>query len=114
MNKEDVEAIAQAVAEKLEGRIGAVTLDWGRVNVDTPINPRPQSGKLDPTTMFKLQVIANKGYEGSMASVIKTAVMCYIRSKWEKHLEDILPIAAREDISVEECLNKIVSGDIKL
>jgi hypothetical protein len=110
MNRQDIEAIAAEVAARLKsaepGRV-----DWDRVSIPTFPNPRPQCGKLDPVTQFKLQAIAAKGYECSIAAVIKTAVMCYLRQKWPDHLEDFQALAAQENISVEDLLTRLVTGD---
>lgn len=113
MTPDEIEAIARAVAKELKAA-EPDSIDWGAVKLTKPANPRPQCGKLDDATWFKLQAIAAKSYEGSMAGVIKTAVMCYIRQKWARHCEDFQAIAAREEMSIEECLSQIVSGDLKL
>ena len=113
MTPEEIKAIAAEVVAQLKAD-EPDRIDWGRVTMADPANPRPQCGKLDTPTWFKLQAIAAKSYEGSMAGVIKTAVMCYLRQKWPKHCEDFRAIAAQHGLTMEECLEQIVRGTIKV
>lgn len=112
MTPDKIEAISKAVAAELKAATAPV--DWSQVELLKPPNPRPQCGKLDDVAWFKLQAIAAKSYEGSMAGVIKTAVMCYLRQKWGHHCEDFQAIAASHELSLEECLSQVVSGELKL
>lgn len=110
MNREDIEAIAAEVVARLSVA-DPDRVDWNKVKIPDFPNPRPQCGKLDPVTQFKLQAIAAKNYEGSIASVIKTAVMCYLRQKWPHHLEDFKALAAQGDLEAEDVLNQFVNGE---
>ena len=113
MTPEEIQTIAAEVVAHLKAGEPS-SIDWGAVAMTDPANPRPQCGKLDTPTWFKLQAIAVKSYEGSMAAVIKTAVMCYIRQKWPKHCEDFQAIAAQHGLTLEQCLERLVSGELKI
>lgn len=113
MTPEEIQAIAAEVVAQLKVS-ESDRIDWGAVKMSDPSTPRPQCGKLDTPTWFKLQAIAVKSYEGSMAAVIKTAVMCYIRQKWSVHCEDFQAIAAQHGLTLEQCLEQLVSGELKI
>jgi hypothetical protein len=113
MTSEEISAIAEQLAAILAAN-DIEYVDWSKMSMPEPANPRPQCGKLDSPTWFKMQAIANKSYEGSMAGVIKTAVMVYVRKTWVKHCEDYRAIAAQHNLSLEECLQQVVSGELKI
>ncbi|PZO39565.1 MAG: hypothetical protein DCF17_13110 [Shackletoniella antarctica] len=113
MTPEEIQAIAAEVVAQLKAS-EPDNINWGAVRMSDPSTPRPQCGKLDTPTWFKLQAIALKSYEGSMAGVIKTAVMCYVRQKWPNHCEDFRAIAAQHNLTLEECLEQVVSGELKI
>ena len=113
MTPEDIQAIAAEVVAQLKGS-EPDNIDWGAISMSDPANPRPQCGKLDTPTWFKAQAIAIKSYEGSMAGVIKTALMCYLRRTWPKHCEDYQAIAAQHRLTIEECLEQVVRGELKI
>jgi hypothetical protein len=114
MNRKDLESMAAEIAAEVVDRLNADSperIDWSKIQIPTFPNPRPQCGKLDPVSQFKLQAIAAKGYEGSIAAVIKTAVMCYLRQKWPDHMEDFKALAAQNGVPVENVLTQLVTED---
>lgn len=115
MPPEEISALARAIAQELSQQSSHQPgcVDWSRVRVDAPLNARPQCGKLDDVTHFKLTVIANILYEGSLAKVIQTAVHCYLSRTWDKHCDKFKAVAAREGITVEEYISRIVDGTLK-
>jgi hypothetical protein len=113
MTPEEISALAEAIASELQRQLPP-SVDWSQIDIGTVSNPRPQCGKLDDLTWFKMMAIAQKTYEGSMASAIKTAVYCYLGKTWAKHVEGFQAIAAREGLTLEECLEAVVRGTLKI
>lgn len=113
MTPEEIHSIAAEVVAQLKAN-EPDNIAWARVSMADPANPRPQCGKLDTPTWFKAQAIAIKSYEGSMAGVLKTALICYLRRTWPKHCEDYRAIAAQRGLTIEQCLEQVVDGTLKL
>jgi hypothetical protein len=91
-------------------------LDWGLIELPTVTagQRRPECGKLGESTLLMLIVLAAVEYDGSMAQLLKTSAQMYLKAKWLCGLKKLKPIAAREGIAVEEVINRIASGTLKL
>lgn len=113
MTPDEIELLAQRIAAILkESRDDGV--DWSQIPTPPPKNARPQCSDLSAPTMFKLGVIAKKDYGGSIGGVIKTAVKKYLGLNWAGHLDEFKAIAAANDLSLEETLNRIAGGTLKI
>jgi hypothetical protein len=85
-------------------------MDWEKVKIPQPKNPRPQSGEIGTLDYWKL-VVASKLIKKSLASCIQTAVYTYLQRNWEEH-EKRLNIEARsQGVTPEELFMKFVSEE---
>lgn len=76
-------------------------MDWSKVKLPKPKNPRPQVGELSDLDYWRLAVAA-KLMKKSIASSLQTAVTTYVRRNWDEH-EALLQIeAAQQGITAEE------------
>jgi len=120
LTPEDITAIAAEVvrlqAEQQKQQPPLDDLDWSLITLPTvsASQRRPECGKLGESTLLMLIVLAAVEYDGSMAQLIKTAAQMYLKGKWGCGIKKLKPIAAREGVTVEEAINRIASGALKL
>ena len=83
-------------------------MDWTKVNLPTPKNPRPQVGELGDLDYWKL-VVASKLVRKSIAAMLQTAVYTYLSRNWEEHEKRLQVEANKEGITPEEMFTKLAS-----
>jgi hypothetical protein len=114
MTPDEISIIAAAIAAEMKHP--PVVLDWGALRLPefTTGQTRPECSALAEVDAFKLLVIANVRYRGSMAQLVRTAVQKYLAEKWPQTVAELKAIAARENLTIEECLSRIADGTLKL
>jgi hypothetical protein len=113
MTPDEIEQIADAVVARMAQQ-GADGVQWADVRVPKPSSNRPPCSALDDVAMLKLTAIAAKTYGGSISGVMKTAALYYLACKWPGHVDAYRAIAAREGITLEECLSRVAAGELGL
>ncbi|MEM9944698.1 MAG: hypothetical protein AAF810_01355 [Cyanobacteria bacterium P01_D01_bin.36] len=114
MTPDELNALAELIAEKLKASEPNKDIQWSEIDLPTASTKRPQCGELSDPTLFLLRAIAVKTYSGSMAELLRTAANTYLNRTWAKHLNEFKAIANTRGVTVEELLTGIVSGEIKL
>lgn len=118
MTPEDHAAIATEVVRLMREQQASQPndgLDWSRVRFPdfTAGQRRPESSNLEGMAAFKLVVLSQLNYGGSMAQLVRTAIALYVKAKWGEGIENARVIAAREELSVEEVLTRLANGSLK-
>jgi hypothetical protein len=117
MTPEEIDAVAEALADKLTARaaVDSHGIDWGLIRYPdfTAGQLRPECSDLGEMATFKALVAARLKYKGSMAQLLRTAVAMYLREMWGQDINAARPLAAREGITLEECLTRIATGTLK-
>ncbi|MBW4523413.1 MAG: hypothetical protein KME16_27555 [Scytolyngbya sp. HA4215-MV1] len=85
-------------------------MDWSKVDLPAPKNPRPQCGELGDLDYWKM-VVASKLIKKSIAAMIQTAVYTYLSRNWEEHEKRLQIEATREGVTPEEMFMKLSSED---
>lgn len=89
-------------------------IDWGRVNIpEAKARKINQSGWLSAKDYVWLAVVG-KLLKKTVAQVLQTAVLTYLRRNTVEHLQVLDFIANREGISREEAIEKIYRDEIEL
>jgi hypothetical protein len=87
-----------------------IPMDWNKVTLPSPKNPRPQVGELSDLDYWKL-VVASKLIRKSIAAMLQTAVLTYLARNWEEHEKRLTVEANKEGITSEEMFVKIAQED---
>lgn len=85
-------------------------MDWSKVTISTPRNPRPQVGELGLLDYWKL-VVASKLLRKSIAAVLQTAVYTYVGRTWEDHEQRLIVEAQARGITPEELFMALTQED---
>jgi hypothetical protein len=117
MTPDEIDQIADAVVARLAdaARVDAGGIDWSQIRYPefTAGQLRPECSDLGEMPAFKVMVSARLKYKGSAAQLIRTAVMKYLRELWKIDIDAARPIAAREGLTLEECMSRIADGTLK-
>jgi hypothetical protein len=86
-------------------------MDWNKLNLPDPRNPRPQVGELGTLDYWKL-VVVGKLIKKSLAANLQTAVYTYISRTWEEHEKRLIVEANKAGISTEEMFMRLVEEEM--
>lgn len=115
LSPDDIEKISARVAEMLELKADKAPkdLDWLKIKIPglktRKIN---QSGTISGRD-YALMRVASKLLGKSVATLVQTAVILYLRRNAEEHIKQLDFVAGREGISREEAFEQIYSGKLK-
>jgi hypothetical protein len=85
-------------------------MDWSKVTLPSPKNPRPQVGELSDLDYWKL-LVASKLVRKSIAAMLQTATYTYLSRNWEEHEKRLTIEANKQGISPEEMFVRLASQD---
>jgi hypothetical protein len=85
-------------------------MDWSKIKLPTPKNPRPQVGELGDLDYWKL-VIASKLIKKSIAAMLQTAVYTYLSRTWEEHEKRLVIEANKAGVAPEDMFMQLVADE---
>lgn len=89
-----------------------IPMDWSKIKLPSPKNPRPQVGELSDLDYWKL-VVASKLLRKSIAAMLQTAIYTYLSRNWEEHEKRLQIEANKEGLTPEEMFVKLAGDDSK-
>lgn len=113
LSPEDIEAIAQRVAQITQQQAASANpdIDWSKVKLPVEARKVNQSGTLAAKDFAMLSVVAKLLGKG-MSAVMQTAIIIYLRRNREEHIKLLDFVASREGLSREEAFVKIYNDEL--
>lgn len=86
-------------------------MDWNKLKLPAPKNPRPQVGELGTLDYWKL-VVVSKLIKKSLAAILQTAVYTYISRTWDEHEKRLIVEATKEGLTPEDMFMRLVNEEM--
>lgn len=120
MTEEEMQRIADLVAARLTESAQQKAppaaadgeIDWRLVKIPKFGSRRIQTAKLDHHSLAWLKVVALL-LDKNLATMVQTAILTYLNRNKRSHLDRLHTVATREGVTLEEAVEKILSGEIK-